>query len=70
MAVTAYDSRRPRIPRELASSIDEARGNVSFNAWVVRALEVAVGEARVVTPTPEPHALRRGSDSNSLRNFS
>lgn len=41
--VTEYDARRPRIPVALGAAIDDARGQVSYNRFVVSRLADALG---------------------------
>jgi hypothetical protein len=40
---TIYDKRRPRIPADLGRRIDEARGQLYFDAFVRQAVEAALG---------------------------
>lgn len=77
MASAAYDQRRPRIPAELARQVDEVRGDVPFNRWVVAALEEALGMGPGGTSPASPRAaesppalrVRRGSESPSMSRF-
>lgn len=68
---TEYDARRPRLPKELAQTIDRLRGQMPFNAFVVRALEMSLEDVNAgddPLSAPEPKPARRSS-SPSLDRF-